>query len=189
MDLYEAMRKRRTIRKFKGPATEEQLNRIIAAGTQAPSAGNRQSWEFIIIDDPGLIQKVSTIKYKLNIVYKFPDIEKCQSPEQIAASQGPAQRESFANASLVMIYHRKKGRFQDASAWLGIENMSLAAVAEGLGSRIATFWGKAIGEINQLLHVPEEFKLAAALSIGVPAEEPVKKFHRPEGSWLHRNGF
>jgi len=67
MDLYEAIRSRRTIRKFKGPATAEQLNRIIAAGAQAPSPGNRQTWEFIIVENPSLIEKVSKVKGTLNV--------------------------------------------------------------------------------------------------------------------------
>ena len=52
MEFYEAVRKRRTIRKFQGPAGPEQLDRILNAGSEAPSAGNRQSWEFIVVDDP-----------------------------------------------------------------------------------------------------------------------------------------
>ena len=59
MDLYEAIEKRRTIRKFKGPATAEQLSRIIAAGTQAPSPHNRQSWEFIVVDDDHRLHKTA----------------------------------------------------------------------------------------------------------------------------------
>ena len=58
MDIYEAMDKRRTVRIFKRGATEEQLRKIIVAGSKAPSAGNRQSWEFIMIDDPKIIDQL-----------------------------------------------------------------------------------------------------------------------------------
>ena len=58
MDVYEAMEKRRTIRSYKKGATEEQLRKIILAGSKAPSAGNRQSWEFIMIDDPKIIEQI-----------------------------------------------------------------------------------------------------------------------------------
>ncbi len=189
MDLYEAIEKRRTIRKFKGPATAEQLTRIIAAGTKAPSPHNRQSWEFIVVDDPALIEKIAAIKFKLNLGYTVPHVERYMFPEQIEASDGPAQRGSFANASLIMVCHRKKGRFEGASAWTCITTMLLAAAAEGLGSRIACFWGDAVKEINRLLHIPSEYRMAAAVSIGVAGEEPVRKVFRSEGSWLHRNRF
>ena len=56
MDFYEAIEKRRHVRKFKAPATEEQLNRIIVAGTKAPSPDNDQTWEFVVVDDPALIE-------------------------------------------------------------------------------------------------------------------------------------
>ena len=48
MDIWEAIEKRRSIRRFAGPATEEQLRKIILAGTRAPSGGNRQGWRVII---------------------------------------------------------------------------------------------------------------------------------------------
>ena len=189
MDFYETIRKRRTIRKFQGPATAEQLDRILEAGTEAPSAGNRQSWEFIVVEEPDRIDKISEIKHQLNRDFHPPHMEDYLTPDQIVASQGPAQKESFQNASLIMVYHRKKGLFEEAGAWMCIENMSLAAAAEGLGSRIATFWGNAVKEIQELLQVPEDFQLAAALTIGVPAEEPGQKKNRPRKSWLHHNRF
>ncbi len=62
MDLYEAIEKRRTIRVFKGGASEEQLKKIILAGTKAPSAVNSQPWEFIIVGDKKTINQLSEIK-------------------------------------------------------------------------------------------------------------------------------
>jgi len=70
-----------------------------------------------------------------------------------------------------------------------LENMSLAAVAEGLGTRIAMFGMGADRDINQILKVPAGYELAAVISIGVPAMEPAPRNLRPEGGWLHRNRF
>ena len=177
MDVYEALEKRRTIRKFKNPATEEQLQRIILEGVKAPSASNRQPWEFVIIDDPGLIEKVGQAKYDLNIA---------KAGMQAGAQ---AQKESFNNASLILIYY-KEGEANAASAWACIENMSIAAAAEGLGSRIAGFFGPdAQNAVGKLVNAPDGMTLATGLSIGVPAEEPGPRTLRPEGSWLHRNKF
>ena len=47
----------------------------------------------------------------------------------------------------------------------------------------------AVGQINAILHAPQQMELVAAISIGVPAEEPAPRKLRPEGSWLHRNRF
>jgi len=183
MDIYEAIENRRTIKKFESPATEEQLRRIIIAGTKAPSPGNRQSWEFIIVDDSALIEKISSVKYRLN---RGKPLGQKVSPEQEGAAK--IQKNSFVNSSLVLIYH-SMGTAEVQGAWCCIQNMLLAAVAEGLGTKIAFYWGDAVSEINKLMHAPEDMELAAAISIGVPAQEPGPKKFRPEGSWLHRNRF
>ncbi len=184
MDLYEAIEKRRTIRKFKKPATEEQIKRVIVAGTKAPSPSNRQTWEFVIVNDPALIEKIAERKYVLNRGNK-------PRGEQVPADQekgAQVQKESFANASLVLVYH-KPGAAEAAGAWMCIENMSLAAVAEGLGTRIAAFSSGADKDINSYLQVPEGMELAAAISIGVPDQQPNPRNLRPEGSWQHQNRY
>jgi len=66
MDVYEAIEKRRTIRIFKQGASEEQLKKITLAGTKAPSAGNCQPWEFIIVDDQKIIDQLAELKYQQN---------------------------------------------------------------------------------------------------------------------------
>jgi nitroreductase len=66
MDVYEAMEKRRTIRSFTEPATEEALKKIIMAGTLAASPMNWQAWEFIVVDDPNLIEEIAQHKYLQN---------------------------------------------------------------------------------------------------------------------------
>ena len=183
MDIYEAIEKRRTIREFKGAASEEQLNRIIAAAILSPSSQNKQNWEFVIIDDPALIEQVSEIKYLLN---RGKPREEEVSPEQEAAAQ--RQKNSFANAGLVLVFHDSKPA-DAAGIWCSIENLLLAAVAEGLGTRIARFGGDAAAAINKLMNAPEGIELVAAISVGVPAEVPGPRNLRPEGSWLHHDSF
>ena len=183
MELYEAIEKRRTIRKFKAPATKEQIMRIIVAGTKAPSGANQQRWEFILVEDPASIGKISERKYVLNRGNK-PRGEAAETPEKEKGAQ--MQKESFANASHVAVYFKEGGV---GDAWMCLENMSLAAVAEGLGTRIAAFGMGADKDINQILKVPAGFELAAVLSIGVPAMEPAPRNLRPERSWLHRDRF
>ena len=66
MNVYEAIEKRRTVRAFKKGVPEERLRKIIGSGARAPSAGNRQPWEFIIVDDPNLIDQIAEQKYQQN---------------------------------------------------------------------------------------------------------------------------
>ena len=71
MDVYEAIEKRRTIRIYKKRATEEQVRRLLLAGSKAPSGGNRQPWEFIIIDDQKIIDQLGKTLPSLPVLSVF----------------------------------------------------------------------------------------------------------------------
>jgi nitroreductase len=187
MELYEAIEKRRTIRVFKKPATLEQLKKIILAGTKAPSGMNSQPWEFVVVEDQSLADTIAGIKYDLTMKMA-PSNGDIASFKNMAA----AQRDSFKNASVVAVCSKEGG---DASAWLAIENISLAAVAEGLGSGIVFYAPEERAMITELLGLPGNYNLAAVLKIGVPGEEGFDRGNnpyaprRPDYSWFHLNKY
>lgn len=183
MNLYEAIEQRRTIRKFKRPVTEELLMKIITAGTKSPSTKNRQNWEFVIVDEAGLIERIAEIKYVMN--RGKPAGEKVSEDIEKAARK---QKASFDNACLVVVFCNTK-LADSAGVWCCIENMLLAVTAEGMGARIARLTGDAAKQTNVLLNAPEGMDVVAAISIGVPDEAPMPRKLRQEGSWLHRNRF
>jgi len=62
MGIIEIIKSRRSIRKYKQtPVEDEKLNTVLEAARWAPSAGNRQPWEFIIVKDPRIRRKVADI--------------------------------------------------------------------------------------------------------------------------------
>ncbi len=188
MDLYEAIEKRRTIRVYKEGATEEQLRKIILAGTKAPSALNRQPWEFVIVEDQSLIDQLAEMKYRLTLKTPVRNPEKQKKLEKIAN----AQKESFRNASIVAVCNKVEW---ERSVWLCIENMSLAAVAEGLGTGIVLYWDEENAMAGELLGLPADYELTAVLKIGVPGEEGYSREENPFGprrqdfSWLHKDRY
>jgi len=182
MDFHEVIAKRRTVRNFKGPATEAQLMRILAAGAKAPSGSNQQRWEFIVVDDPALIEKIAERKYVLNRGNK-PRGEEAATPEVEKAAR-----------------HRRTRSPTPAT--------SPSTTRRGAATRPGCVWricrwrpspkgwdadrllpAGAEKDIDTLLQVPPGYELACVLSIGVPATEPTVPQRRPEGSWLHRNKF
>ena len=189
MDLYEAIEKRRTIRIFKKGASEEQLKKIILAGTKAPSAVNSQPWEFIIVRDKRIIDQLSEIKYQQT---RRAPPKRLEGDPEALARVAQAQMDSFRNASIVAVCPKVDW---ERSVWRCIEYMSLASVAEGLGSGIVLYWGEGQKEAGKLLELPEDYELTAILKIGVPGEEgyPREKNpyapRRPEFSWLHKDHF
>jgi nitroreductase len=182
MDIYEAIEKRRTIRIFKKGATEEQLRRILLAGSEAPSGGNGQPWEFISIDDPELIEHLGELKYQLNRKFKLGQGQTQEDVEERALNQ----KKWFRNATVVAVCTTLG---QSPDGWLAVENMSLAAVAEGLGSNIIMYWDDAKKEVEKLIGLPEGYELTCVLKLGVPEAEVTPPKRRPEFSWLHRNKF
>ncbi|MGD8226453.1 MAG: nitroreductase family protein [Desulfobacteraceae bacterium] len=188
MDVYEAIERRRTIRIFKSEASDEQLRKVILAGTKAPSAVNRQPWEFIVVKDQEIIHQLSEIKREQTL--KDPP-KTAKGPDPVE-SIAKAQKKSFQNASIVAVCNIVEW---ERSVWLCIENMSLAAVAEGLGSGIVLYWDEGKKEAERTLGLPEGYELTAILKIGVPGETgyPREKNpyapRRPDFSWLHVDRF
>ncbi len=59
MELFEAIRTRRSIRKYApGDVSPEDLETILRAAMMAPSAGNAQPWRFVVVDDRALLDKI-----------------------------------------------------------------------------------------------------------------------------------
>lgn len=176
MDLYEAIEKRRTIRAFKQGVSEELLRKIILAGTKALSGGNSQPWEFIIVDDPKIIDQIAEHKYQNN---RKVDVD--VDPSALK------QRNAYQNCSVVAVCSKKSAGV--VSAWMCFENIALAATAEGLTTVPSTLGGQHQEAVEKLLGIPEDYELITVMLCGVPAEEPGPKKMRPDFSWLHRNRF
>ena len=63
MNVTEAIRARRSIRKYKKGTVipKEHIELILEAAMMAPSAGNTRPWEFIVIENRGILQKLTEI--------------------------------------------------------------------------------------------------------------------------------
>jgi len=179
MELYESIAKRRTIRGFTKPAAEETLRRIILAGSMAASPMNSQPWEFIMIDDPKLIEEIAEHKYQ-------------QNQKAFPGPTALVQKGNYKNCAVVAVCCKKGyGNRNCWAAWMCIQNMYLAATAEGLGIVPSELWAEDQTAVQKLLGLPEDYQLAAVVLVGrqkgYPKVPTVKR--RPEWSWLHRNKF
>ncbi len=182
MELHEAIEKRRTIRIFKAGVTEAQLRKLLAAGAKAPSTRNKQSWEFIVVEDRARVDQIAELKYQYNRKFPPGPGESQQEVEERALNQ----KRWFAHASVVAVCTQGS---DVASAWLAVENISLTAVADGLGSGIIGFGGEEKKAVEKLLGLPAGYELVCVLKVGVPEGPVAKPAMRPEFSWLHTNSF
>ena len=193
MELYEAIEKRRTIRVYKQAATPEQLRRILLAGTKSASAGNRQPWEFIYVDDPEIIDQIAEHKYQQNRSLS-PSRYGPGTTQKDVDEKSMRQRKAYQNCSVIPVCCKANPELA-VSTWMCIENAALAATAEGLGSVTSSFWDEHQKGVEQLLGIPEGYELITVMLIGVPGEEVLPRDgnpyspRRPDFSWLHKNKF
>jgi nitroreductase len=157
-----------SIRKFKPiPIPDEILLEILRAGNAAPSAGNLQARDFIVVKDAErkkLIAKAAV--------------------GQMFIAEAPVVVVVCANYPRSMRVYRDRGRLyaeQDATA--AVENMLLAIQALGLGG----VWVGAFYEsrISEILRIPEYVRPIAIVPIGYPAEKPEKRSRYPIEELTH----
>jgi len=182
MDFYEVIKRRRTVRVFKQGASEAQLRTLLSTGAKAPSSSNKQSWEFIVVSDSEKIAKIAELKYQMN--RKLPP-GPGETQKEVEA-RALNQQKWFANASVIVVCTRSG---DVATGWLAVENISLAAVAEGLGSGIIAFGGDEKKALERLMGVPEGHEILCVMKVGVPEVVPAQPAQRPEFSWLHQDRF
>ncbi|MCW1296740.1 MAG: nitroreductase family protein [Candidatus Parvarchaeota archaeon] len=156
METLEAIKTRRSIRKFLAkPVEEEKLIQILDAARWAPSAGNTQDWMFIVVKDKG--KKIQLAEIALGqfwMVNADLFIVVCTNLNKIKFAYGKRGEELYS--------------IQDATA--AIQNILLAAHDLGLGA----CWVGAFDEAGaaRILKIPEEFRPLAIIPIGYPAEDP-----------------
>jgi len=159
MELWEAIRKRRSIRKYKDkPVEEEKLNRVLEAGRLAPSAGNRQEWKYIVVRDKATRQKLAEAAHG----------------QQFVAEAGVCLVCCGVEAEHVMSCGQASYSIDVA---ISVDHITLAAAAEGLG----TCWIGAFNEapVKKLLGIPDKVRVVALLPLGYPDMEPKPRSRKP----------
>ena len=145
MDLYEAMRKRCSVRSYLDkPVEADKLDRVLNAGRLSPSARNRQERKFVVVRDGERREAVAE------------------------ASEQPWMAGSPMYCTVPT---------DPVDCAIAIDHMTLAAVAEGLG----TCWIGHFGQdaCRRLLGIPAEAKIVELMTLGYPADPPVERPRKP----------
>ena len=158
MEITEAIRSRRSIRKYQDrPIEEEKLLRVLDTGRMAPSARNLQDWKFIVVRDQDKRKMLSEAANGQPYVEKASAVVVgcATEPENIMPCGQYCYPIDLA---------------------IALDHMSLAATAEGLGS----CWIGAFQEdkVKEILDIPEKIRVVAMLILGYPAESPAARPRR-----------
>ncbi|MEM5793053.1 MAG: nitroreductase family protein [Candidatus Aenigmatarchaeota archaeon] len=152
MDVFDCIETRRSVRKFeRKDVPNELIAQILMAGTYAPSAGNTQEWEFIIVRDRETKRNLS--KAALN---------------QKQVEDAPVLIVVLANLEKISMKYKERGKnlysIQDTAAC--IQNMLLVAHDLGLGA----CWVGAFDEdeVSDVLRIPQKLRPVAIITLGFP---------------------
>ena len=177
MDFDDVVVGRRSIRKFKeDPVPEKVLFKVLEAGRWAPSAGNCQPWRFIVVTDVDVKKRIAMVctESSRKAWAGF-------SPERakyLAERGGSWDKSGMAKIPVLIVvcYEVLENLREElilGSAWAAVENMLLAATAEGLGSCIYTFYDvEEENGLKEILRVPGGFRIAAMIQLGYSVAEP-----------------
>ncbi|MFH1786563.1 MAG: nitroreductase family protein [archaeon] len=146
-EFWKTLKGRRSTRKFTPQKVPMQkIEKLIGAAQWAPSACNEQAWKFVVIDDKKIVSRMVDEAGTSTIVRSAPHV--------------------------IAVYY-KKGNYPDfiESASAAVQNLILAAEAEGIGS----LWVASVGNrkrIDKILNAPKDFYLVCLVLLGYSAEMP-----------------
>ena len=158
MEVHEAIKNRRSIRKYKDREISSQLiNELLEAARLAPSAYNAQPWKFLVVNDKKIINELRENKiFFQDFVYNSPVIIICCADID---SYPVRAKDNFALRELAI------GDLAFAS-----ENLILQATELGLGTCYIGLFDKE--KIKKILNIPEKYIVKYAIIAGYSDEEP-----------------
>lgn len=153
MDIFEAIKNRRSIRKFKADLIpEELLMKIIDAGNWAPSEGNLQPWIFYLIENKLIKKSLVEAALSQEFIYQAPIVLVIGANLEASFPYGRRGKELFC--------------LQSTAA--AIQNIMLVAYSLGIGSCLVGAFNEE--EVSRILELPGKIRPVAIIPLGYPAE-------------------
>ncbi|KAH7830449.1 putative nitroreductase family protein [Monocercomonoides exilis] len=186
MGVYEAISCRRIIRDFQDKVVPpDVLKRIIDAGLKAPTHDHLRNWEFVILHEEQ--DKKNALQFiKMGTAPQLEILKKTlvdgTAQQKMYAIAMPRQYTMLFNASHIILpfFKSTPGMMHPTSAssfnpissiWCVIENIFLAATAEGLGCSMRIPVGEEGINVAKTVGAPEEYFLPCYIGLGYPAED------------------
>ena len=173
MDVFEAIKGRRSIRAFEPkPVDEKDLKKILEAGMFAPSAGNCQPWDFVVVKDEKVKEDLVDAAWGQSFIAEAPVvIVVCANIPRTARRYGKRGEELYS--------------IQDTAA--AAQNIHLTAHALGYG----TCWVGAFDEREaaRAIKAPLGIRPLAIIPVGKPAEKPSPPPRIPLSKIVHEDKF
>jgi len=185
MNFYDVIAARHTVREFsEKPVAPEALERILGAGLMAPSNDHLRNWEFVILEGEDKLRALEGVR---RFVSGLPENSLDRWPagsvqQQMYAHAMPRQYTMLAGAPVVILpFFKANPAIWEprainhlntlAGVWCCIENILLAAAAEGMGCALRIPVGEGGPALAKQLGAPEGWVLPCYIGLGWPAPE------------------
>ena len=190
MDVSEAIKKRRSIRKFKpDPIPEEKIRLLLESARLAPSGTNTQPWRFVVIKDNDTKKKLQEAAHNQRHIGRAPVIIACCADLKAFREFPERVDELIESGALpertreVFIPYLSKGMdtvtkdalmvAAAANVAIAVEHIVLQAVEIGLGTCWVRWYED--NKVKEILDIPKHVEVMVLLPVGVPDEEPSQR--------------
>lgn len=202
--FQDIIRRRRSVRKFEAGRTvgRDVLERIVDCGRWAPSGANVQCWDFIVVDDPAIRDRVLAVFLRqaqrlVDHAKGFPAVKKTYLANTVAiilVLGDPRWKVCFPQATSPAFdaeYRANNEAIFFCSLGAAIQNIQLGVTAEGLTSAWLSGGGEdeTNRELAEVLGYPAWMRAYGTIPIGYPAVDQDRRYRRPLGQLLHWNGY
>ncbi|MBS7643744.1 nitroreductase family protein [Candidatus Bathyarchaeota archaeon] len=206
MDVFKAIKTRRTIRKFKPKdVSSEPLMMMIDAARWAPSAANKQPWEFIVVNDKEDRRKIAEL-YVNGYLREAEELPKSEHADRVDdPAQFKEKIEKMKDAlraqlevppiHIIVCADPAKSESYEIDTAAAIQNMLLAAHALGLGTAWIDLSNTILGKffdkqaLKNLLDIPDEIEVMAIIPVGYPDFIPPPPPRRIMKDIIHRGMY
>ena len=187
MDFYDVIESRHSIRDFEEESiSKDILEKIVKAAYTAPANDHFRDWHYIVVTDKKIMK---------NAIEGVPKNLSVKDVDAMTFISDPIQKESYqiavpkqyrmlieASAIIIPLMKKKVDILNPsclsdlncyASIWCSIENVWLAAVAEGYGCNVRIPLGDEEAVAKETLNIPNDYLIPCFIGIGRPAKDAV----------------
>ena len=191
MELMEAIRKRRSVRRYREePVPRELLETLLETACWAPSAENEQPWYFVALTSPEELQNLQQTMERVSEDMKAHLTELLpKHPRIVGETTNFLRRLGGAPVCILVFLQKDYGPVRDTmleSTAAAIQTLLLAAYTQGLGScwiNAATNLG--YGPVIRDLYAPDKGELVSLVTLGYPERAPFAAKRKPD-RWVIR---
>lgn len=211
MELHDALMTTRAMRRFADdPVDDATVQRILRAAVQAPSGGNIQPYQFLVVTEQDLKDRIAAVYLEAHERYE-PAVQQYVPPFKDEAAERRHQRNWAATDHLArnlaavpvmvlvlvpkisMAIEDEQGAMDVgpvyASVYPAVQNLILAARDEGLGTTLTTVFRIYEDQVREVCGIPDRYEVVALLPLGVPAGNWGVAHRRPAESLTSWNRF